>query len=179
MRGYSRFCSSLKRRSRSAAISTGRFVLSCARAAGIAIVAIRAARLCRRRPTLRVGGAAPRARVARSLVAVACPAVSCRSTTTCSGCSSTAASRPRPTTCSWATTWTAASRAWRRSACCWRSRWACVPWRVRSGGARFGWPPPPHLHRPRAWRGPENGTVHRAAYPAQHHTLPSHYVITP
>lgn len=44
------------------------------------------------------------------------------STRTCCACSSTAGSRPRPTTCSWATTWTAGSRAWRPSACCWPSR---------------------------------------------------------
>lgn len=57
------------------------------------------------------------------------------STPTCCGYSSTAASRPRPTTCSWATTLTAASRAWRPSACCWRTRCVCTCVRVGKGGA--------------------------------------------
>lgn len=48
------------------------------------------------------------------------------STRTCSGCSSMVVSLPRPTTCSWATMWTGASRAWRLSACCWHSRYGCT-----------------------------------------------------
>ena len=44
------------------------------------------------------------------------------STQTCSGSLSTVASRQKPTTCSSGTMWTAGSRAWKQSACCWRSR---------------------------------------------------------
>ena len=57
-------------------------------------------------------------------------ATSMGSTRTCCGCSSTGASRRRPTTCSWGTTLTEASRAWRQSASCWPIR--CAP---RSSGS--------------------------------------------
>lgn len=44
------------------------------------------------------------------------------STQTCWGSSSMAASLRRPTTCSWATTWTEESSLWRPYVCFWRTR---------------------------------------------------------
>lgn len=49
-------------------------------------------------------------------------ATSTDSSTTCLGCSSSAATRPSPTTSSWATTSTAASRVSRPSVFCWPTK---------------------------------------------------------
>ncbi len=67
-------------------------------------------------------------------------AISTGSTPTCCGCSSTGASRRRRTTSSWGTTLTEASRAWRQSASCSRTR--CGPARApgQAGARRAGAP---------------------------------------
>lgn len=68
------------------------------------------------------------------------------SSTTSWSCSRWAATARKPTTCSWATSWTGASTRWRRSCCCWHSRWGGTR---GAGGTRRGTAAPPGARMPR------------------------------